>query len=198
MTTYAETFERVIAGEFGQASEDERLGAIREVIQIACIAAAAVAIQPIPIVDVVLIAPIQIGLVQAVGRIHGYQLDKKAVLEVLSSFGAGLVTQGVLLATSKLVPFVGWLAAVPMAYALTYSVGEVAHYYFKSGRGVSPDDLQSMFKKLYREKREQKERAQKENAGLRDKLEDLVAAREAGLISEREFEQKKAELLAAL
>jgi uncharacterized protein (DUF697 family) len=198
MSAYAETFERVIAGNFEAASDEEKLMAVREVIQVASVAAAAVTVQPIPIIDMALIAPIQIGMVQAIGRIHGYKLDRKSVLEILSSFGAGLVTQGVLISTAKIIPIVGFLAAIPMAYALTWSVGEVAHYYFKSGRGVSPDELRVMFEKLYREKREERARAGKRDGSLKERLEDLVAAREAGLVSEEEFARKKQRILGDL
>jgi len=197
MTTYAETFERVVSGVYSNASDEEKLVAVREVIQVASIAAAAVTIQPIPIIDVALIAPIQIGLVQAIGRVHGYTLDKKSVVEILSSFGAGLVTQGVLLSTSKLIPIVGWLAAIPMAYALTWSVGEVAHYYFKMGRGVSPDELEAMFQKIYRSKREERARESK-SSSLKARLEDLNEAFKAGLVTEAEYQKKKEELLGAV
>jgi len=197
MPSYAETFERVATGEYAQASDEEKLEAVREVIQIASIAAAAVSIQPIPMLDIALIAPIQIGMVQAIGRVHGYALDKKSVVEILSSFGAGLVTQGVLLSTSKLIPIVGWLAAIPMAYALTWSVGEVAHYYFKMGRGVSPDELEAMFQKIYRSKRAEKAREQK-SGSLKARLEDLTEAFKAGLVSEAEYQKKKEEILGAV
>lgn len=198
MSTYAETFERVVNGDFASAGDEQKVEAVREVIQVASVAAAAVTVQPIPIIDMVLIAPIQIGMVQAIGRVHGYRLDRKSVLEILSSFGAGLVTQGVLISTTKLVPIVGFLAAIPMAYALTWSVGEVAHYYFKSGRGVSPDELKDMFEKLYGSKRKEKADASRRSGSLKEKLSDLVAAYEAGLVTEDEFKKKKEEILKAL
>jgi uncharacterized protein (DUF697 family) len=197
MASYAETFERVVTGEYANASDEQKLEAVREVIQVASIAAAAVTIQPFPVVDIALIAPIQIGLVQTIGRIHGYVLDKKSVVEILSSFGAGLVTQGILLSTSKLIPIVGWLAAIPMAYALTWSVGEVAHYYFKMGRGVSPDELGAMFQKVYHSKRDEKSAAHK-SSSLKSRLQELTEAHRAGLISEAEYQKKKEELLGAL
>ena len=126
MATYLETLKRVAQGDYQDASQQERDHAIREVIQIASAAAAAVSVQPIPFVDVALVSPIQIVMVQAIARVHGYALDKKAVLEILSTFGASLVAQNVIMAAAKFVPFLGWLVALSMSFALTYAIGEVS------------------------------------------------------------------------
>ena len=195
---YGATFDRVLGGDFDEATELEKVAAVHEVLQVASIAASAVSIQPIPFVDMVLIAPIQIGMVQCIGRIYGYRLDKKAVVEILSTFGAGLVTQGALMSAAKLIPFVGWLVTVPMAYAMTWAVGEVAHYYFQMGRGVPPSELSSMFERVYRQKKEERKTAQEGATSVHDKLKDIVRAREEGLLSDEEFEEAKAKILSEI
>ncbi len=197
-TTYGTTFDRVLRGDFSEATEAEKNAAVHEVLSVSAIAASAVSIQPIPFVDMVLIAPIQIGMVQCIGRIYGHRLDKKAVLEILSTFGASLVTQGAMMSAAKLIPFVGWLVTVPMAYAMTWAVGEVAHYYFRMGRGVPPAELAEMYERVYRDKRDERERAQRESTSLNDKLRDLVRAREEGLLTDEEFEAAKAKVLSEL
>jgi hypothetical protein len=53
-----------------------------------------------------------------------------------------------------------------------------------------------MFKKVYEEKRSEKQAAHKANASLKDKLEQLREAREADLLTDEEFEAKKRDLLA--
>ena len=82
-----------------------------------------------------------------------------------------------------------------MAYALTYAVGEVSDHYFRSGRGVAAEDLKSMFEKVYKQKRAEKEAANKSNETLKQKLEQLKDAFSSGLITEAEFNAKKEELL---
>ncbi len=196
--THGATFDRVLSGDFSEAGDEERNAAVYEVLQVSAIAASAVSIQPIPFVDMVLIAPIQIGMVQCIGRIHGHRLDKKAVLEILSTFGAGLLTQGALMSAAKLLPFVGWLVTVPMAYAMTWAVGEVAHYYFRMGRGVPPAELSRMYERIYRSKREERKAAQEASDSVSDKLRDLVRAREEGLLSDEEFEAAKTKVLSEL
>lgn len=195
MPSYADTLKRVMEGGYDGADEATKAQAVRDLIQMCSIAAGAVAIQPIPFVDVALISPIQIGLVQGIGRIHGHKLDRKSVLEILSTFGASLLAQNVILAAAKFIPFFGWVVGPAMAYALTYAVGEVSDFYFRSGRGVAPEELRAMFDKVYREKRAEKEAANKGNETLKDKLEQLKDAYKSGLLTEEEFNRKKEELL---
>jgi uncharacterized protein (DUF697 family) len=195
MASYLDTLKRVMEGGYDSASAEEKTQAVRDMIQVCSLAAGAVAIQPIPFADIALISPIQIGLVQAIGRIHGQHLDRKSVLEILSTFGASIVAQNVIMAAAKFIPFLGWAVGPSMAYALTYAVGEVSDHYFRSGRGVSPQDLKSMFDKVYRAKRAEKETAAKGNESLKDKLEQLKEAFASGLITEAEFNAKKEELL---
>src|SRR5688572_9284800 len=126
MANYLETLRRVMDGDYEHASQDEKNAAVRDVVQVCSIAAAAVTIQPIPLLDTALISPIQIAMVQAIGRVHGYKLDKKSIVEILGTFGASLVAQNVIMAAAKLIPFAGALITISMAYALTWAIGDVS------------------------------------------------------------------------
>ena len=196
MADYREVFRRIAEGDYDDAPAEEREEAVRKLIQVCSAAAAAVTVQPIPFLDTALISPIQIGMVQGVARIYGHRLDKKSVLEMLSTFGASMVAQNVMMAAAKFVPFLGSLVAISMAYALTWAIGEVSDHYFKNGRGVPASELQEMFKKVYQDKRREKESKHKGNSTLKDKLEQLKQAFDAGLLDEEEFRQKKEDLLA--
>ncbi len=189
---YLDTINRVMTGNYDNASEEERKAAAKEVITVCAAAASAVTIQPFPVADVVLMSPIQIAMVQAVGKVHGYKLEKKAILEIISTFGASLVAQNVIMAAAKLVPVLGSIVAMSMAYALTYAIGEVSDHYFKNGRSVSSSELKDRFNSVYKAKKAEREKAGK---SLKDKLEALKKAREQGVLSEEEFEKKKEEVL---
>jgi len=190
-----ETVKRVMNGDFSDASPEERDKAVREVLEICSIAAGAVTIQPIPFVDIALISPIQIALVQAVGRVYGYSLDKKSVLEILSTFGASLLAQGAIMAAAKFIPFIGWVVVPAMSFALTWAIGEVSAHYFKNGRGVSQEELKSMFDRVYQRKKDEKTQQHKSNTTLKERLEQLKEARREGLLTDEEFEAKKADIL---
>ncbi|MBI4817048.1 MAG: DUF697 domain-containing protein [Deltaproteobacteria bacterium] len=195
MKRHVETLKRIMDGDYRSASDDERRAAVREVIEVCSVAAGAVAIQPIPILDIALLSPIQIAMVQGIARVHGHSLDKRAVVEMLSTFGASIVAQSVIMAAAKFVPFAGWIMAIAMAYALTYAIGEVSDHYFTHGRGVSSEELRERFERVYKEKRDEKQRAHKANSTLKEKLEQLKDAHKAGLLTEEEFAKKKEELL---
>jgi uncharacterized protein (DUF697 family) len=195
MASYKETLDRILQGDFESASPEERAEAVRDVINVCSVAAGAVTFQPIPFLDTVLISPIQIAMVQAIGRVYGHRLDQKAIIEMLSTFGASLLAQNAIIAAAKFIPFAGWVVSISMAYALTYAIGEVADHYFKNGRGVSAEELKSMFDRVYREKKKEKQDAHSSNDELKTKLEKLERAYAEGVLTEEEFERKKQELL---
>ena len=192
---YAETVSRVLSGDYTEASPEDKVKAQRELVQVCSVAAAALSIQPFPFLDTALIAPVQIAMVQGIGKIHGFRLDKKSILEILASFGASLVAQNVMMAAAKFVPGIGWVVSASMAYAMTWAIGEVSDYYFRTGRGATQAELREMFDTVYRAKRKEKEEANKGDESLASRLVQLNEARKAGLLTEEEFEKKKQEML---
>src|SRR5687767_7027281 len=141
MASHLATLRRVLEGDYDKATDEEKSIAVRELVQVCSVAAGAVTIQPFPLIDTALIIPIQIGLVQGVGRIHGYKnLDNKAVLEMLSTFGASIVAQNLIMAAAKFIPFFGWVITISMGYALTWAIGEVSDHYFRNDRKVDEEE----------------------------------------------------------
>lgn len=195
MSSHLDTIKRVLDGNYEEATDAEKTTAVKELIQVCSVAAGAVTIQPIPFVDTALIAPIQIGLVQGIGKIHGYKLDKRSILEVLSTFGASIVAQNVIMAAAKFIPFFGWVITISMGYALTWAIGEVSDHYFRNGRNVDEAELKDMFERVYKTKKEEKSAANKGNKTLKQKLEELKEAKKDGLLTDEEFEAQKAKLL---
>ena len=128
MSGHLDTIRRVLDGDYTDASDEDRQRAVRELVQVCSVAAGAMTIQPFPLLDTALIAPIQIAMVQGIGKIHGHKLDTKSVLEMLSTFGASIVAQNVIMAAAKLIPFFGWVVTISMAYAMTWAIGEVSDH----------------------------------------------------------------------
>ncbi len=196
MATYSEVLERIVRGDYDDAPVAERTEAVAKAIQACAVAAAALTVQPVPLLDSALIAPVQIAMVQAIGRVHGHRLDRKSVLEILSTLGASIVAQNAAMAAAKLIPLFGWVVAPSMAYALTWAIGEVSDLYFRSGRGLEPEELRSRFQEVYRAKKAEKEAAHRGDGTLKERLAQLEEAYQAGLIDEAEFSRKKEEVLA--
>lgn len=197
MSTYQDLLNRIMKGDYSEVSASEKQTDIDELKKVCAVASAAVSFQPIPLLDTAMISPIQIAMVQGIARVHGYKLDQRAILEMLSTFGASLVAQNVIMAAAKLIPVAGWLVSVSMAYALTYAIAEVSDHYFATGRGADSAELKEMFKKVYKAKKDEKQRAHKGNASLAQRLEQLKKARQDGLINDAEFAAKKEEMLSS-
>lgn len=195
MSGHLETIKRVLDGDYSSATAEEKSRAVKELIQVCSVAAGAVTFQPIPLVDTVLVTPIQIGLVQGIGKIHGYKLDSKSVLEILGTFGASIVAQNLIMAAAKLIPFVGWVVSISIGFALTWAVGEVSDHYFRNGRKVDEAELKAMFERIYKTKKAEKTEEHKGDKTLKDKLEQLKKAKADGLLTDEEFEAKKSEIL---
>ena len=193
---FAETFARIMSSGYADSSDAERNAAVRELVTVASVAGAAVSIQPLPLLDTALLVPIYVSLVRGIGKIHGYALDTKAVLEVLSSFGASLVAQHVVRSAVRLVPGFGLVVGASMGYALTYAIGEVSDHYFRTGRGISNAELREMFGRAYEKKRAEKASVHADDRSLRTKLEQLKDAFAAGLLTEIEFGKMKEQILA--
>ncbi len=195
MAGHLETIKRVLDGDYRDASEEEKTRAVKELVQVCSVAAGAVTFQPFPLVDTFLITPIQIGMVQGIGKIHGYKLDSKSVLEMLGTFGASIVGQNLIMAAAKLIPFFGWVVSISIGYALTWAVGEVSDHYFRNGRNLDEAELKAMFERIYKSKKAEKTEQHKGDKSLRDKLEQLKKAKADGLLTDEEFEAKKNEIL---
>ncbi len=193
-----ETIARVMHGNFENATDAEKLAAVRDVTLACSVAAAAITVQPVPLLDIALLAPVHVGMVQAIGQVHGHKLDAKSVVEMLATFGGTMVTRSILGSVVKVIPVFGWAASASMAYAMTYAIGEVSHCYFASGRGLSSTQLRSMFRSVYDAKRAEKAEAAKANETLKEKLRQITDAYEAGLLTAEEYREKKEQVLKEL
>lgn len=170
--------------------------AVQKDIKRAGVATAAVAVQPVPFVEMIFITPIQMAMVRHIGVLRGYKLDKKVALELWKSFRASILTQTAVITAVKFVPGVGSIAAATVAYSLTTTIGEVADYYFRHERKTPVGELLRLFKAILTQKRGQKTPAEVRNiTAKRRDLDALEKARVARKLSDAEYERRKNEIL---
>jgi uncharacterized protein (DUF697 family) len=151
---YTQPLRRCLDGEFDGASDEEKERAVEDLIRMCSSAAGAIVVQPIPVVDAFLLPPIHLRMVQGIGRIHGYLLDKKGCRQVVRPLGGRLFRMNAAIAGAKLVPLVpliGDIIAISIAYALTSAIGELSDRYFRTGRTMLPADVRTAFDSIYRE-----------------------------------------------
>lgn len=107
------------------------------------------------------IIPLQMKMVYAIGRAHGYELDRSHIKELLATLGVGLTSQYVEEVARKLIgglfrKVAGGLGGAlgrqatssAMAFATTYALGQVAKQYYGGGRTLSMDKLKASFQGL--------------------------------------------------
>jgi uncharacterized protein (DUF697 family)/tellurite resistance protein len=107
------------------------------------------------------IIPLQIKMVYAIGKSHGYELDQGHIRELLATLGVGLTSQyleqfgrkllGGLLgkAAGGLMGGLGKTATgVAFSFATTYALGQVARRYYAGGRQMSSALLKDSFQGL--------------------------------------------------
>lgn len=178
-------------------SEPDPDQAAARVIRNYSIAAAAAAVQPIPLVDLALLTPIQVGMVRSIATVYSQPLGLRSALELLGTFGTSLVAQQAIMAAVKLAPMAGLPVAISVAYAITYAIGEASKVHFERGSLLSNENLREIFRRTYRKQRDAIKHAVKDEH-LVGELRRLTKARRSGQIEEAEYERRKHELISRL
>jgi uncharacterized protein (DUF697 family) len=166
---------------------------------------------PIPIADLFAVSAIQLDMIRQLAKLYEVdfkQTEGKAMISALT--GTGLARLGA--RAVKFIPGVGsMLGGITLAAlsgASSYALGEVFKKHFETG-GTFLDFDPSRLKKYYDEKFEkgkevaediQKTQQQKEESSsgvsIIDKIKELSDLKNAGAISQEEFEILKKKLLA--
>jgi len=122
------------------------------------VSAGAAAIQPIPLVDSFIIAPIQIAMILHLGKIYGVAITKSAAGGILSSLGLSLAGNMLFLNLVSFVPGFKQVLGPAIAYGLTYTSGLIVKELFETGNLTpSKADLEALANKYKDEVRAAKE-----------------------------------------
>ena len=122
-------------------SQDEN---VDEVIKSAALLAGAIAVEPIPFADILLITPVQAKMVLHIGKIYGFDISTERSLEIARELGVtvayGMAARQVMRGLAKLaLPVIGGLITAPAVYGWTFALGRVAQNYFERRRLGLPD-----------------------------------------------------------
>ncbi|WP_168734638.1 YcjF family protein [Deinococcus sp. KSM4-11] len=122
-------------------SQDENAD---EVIKSAALLAGAIAVEPIPFADILLITPVQAKMVLHIGKVYGFDITPERSLEIVRELGVtvayGVAARQVMRGLAKLaLPIIGGLITAPAVYGWTFALGRVAQNYFERKRLGLPD-----------------------------------------------------------
>lgn len=131
---------------------------VRALIYTQAVASAGVALTPLPMADMALITPLQIGLVATIGYFHGIAVSKDRIVELLGVLGAGYGLREAARQLIKVIPGVGSVVSAAVAFAGTVALGEAANLWFKRQMKVPVEDLQRLFRSSAERARQEYER----------------------------------------
>jgi small GTP-binding protein len=109
----------------------------------AAAAAGAVALAPLPLVDVIPLLALQSSLVLAIARIYKYRITPGRARELLATFGLGFAGRTLFQQLSKLGGPPGWALAAAIAASTTAAMGYAAMLWFEKGERMTRDRLRA-------------------------------------------------------
>lgn len=116
---------------------------VEEVIKSAALLSGAIAVEPIPFADMLLITPVQAKMVLHIGKIYGFEITPERSREIAQELGAtvayGVVARQVMRGVAKIaLPVIGGIITAPAVYGWTFALGRVAQQYFERKRAGLP------------------------------------------------------------
>ena len=146
-----------MAVALGRALPAYRRQLCRRLIGGAAVLNAAIAVEPIPGIDIPLLLASQVRLVLRIGAIYGESLSVRHARELLTTIAGGVVLRYLAAQLGKLVPGPGWLIGAAVTGLGTWAIGWVAMAYFESGKRLTPHQLRQRYKRLLRRPRSEPE-----------------------------------------
>lgn len=148
-----------------------------EVIKSAAMLSGAIAVEPLPFADILLLTPLQAKMVLHIGKIYGFDITPERAKDILQELGAtvayGFVARQVMRGVAKIVlPVIGGLITAPAVYAWTFALGKLSQQYFES-RATGQDFGKAERKRIASEAREQSKKflpSAEAFSGLADEL----------------------------
>jgi small GTP-binding protein len=125
----------------GQALPAYRRKLARQATRGAATTAAAIALAPLPIVDVVPLLAVQASLVLGIARIYDQKITLRRARELVATFGLAILGRTLFQELSRLGGPPGWLLAAAIASSTTAVMGYAAAVWFERGERLTRDAL---------------------------------------------------------
>jgi len=154
----------------------------------------AIGLVPIPVADLFVLTPIQLGMVAAIGYFHGVEVTRERAFDLTTTVGAGLGLRETARQLIKLVPGWGCAISAAVAFAGTVALGEAANFWFKHRMKASPTDLREVFERTAARAKTEFQAREAKATWLSTRLARLRRDLESGLIDTQEYELRVAEL----
>ena len=135
--------EPEIVAALGAALPDYRRMLAWSVTKKAGATAAAIALAPLPFLDVFPLLAVQSSLVLGIARIYGQRITLARARELVVTFGLGFLGRTLFQELSKLGGPPGWVLAAAIASSTTVVMGRAAAAWFERGERAKASDLRA-------------------------------------------------------
>jgi len=173
----------------GQQRADQSLKEkrIRALIYSKAGVCAGVALVPIPVADILVLTPIQLAMVTAIGYFHGVEVTSERAAELMGVVGAGIGFREAARQLVKLVPGYGSAISAAVAFAGTVALGETANVWFARQMKVDASDLRAVFQRSAEKAKSEFAAAHPDESHVARSAAELRKKLAAGTITEAEF-----------
>jgi small GTP-binding protein len=144
-----------LAVALGRALPAYRRHATNKIIRNAAVLNAIIGAEPIPGLDIPFLMTVQARMVLRVAAIFGESLSFQRANTLAATIVGGMVLRYLAMEVAKLIPGPGWIASAIISAAGTWAIGQVAVRYFERGKKLSTAEMQGMYKRLARKRRQQ-------------------------------------------
>ncbi|MBI3763371.1 MAG: DUF697 domain-containing protein, partial [Chloroflexi bacterium] len=136
--------EPEIVAALGRALPEYRWRLAWTAITGAASTSAAIALAPLPIVDVIPLLAVQSSLVLGIARIYNYDVTPERAKELAVTFGLGFLGRTLFQELSKLGGPPGWLLSAAIASSTTVVMGYAAIMWFEKGEKLTGESLKKI------------------------------------------------------
>ena len=140
--------EPEIVAALGAALPAYRMALAWSAARKAAATAAAIALTPLPILDVFPLLAVQASLVLGIARIYGQRITFGRARELVVTFGLGFLGRTLFQELSKLGGPPGWLLSAAIAASTTVVIGRAAAVWFERGERAKASDLRAESRSL--------------------------------------------------
>ena len=188
-------------------NQEEKRNRADDIIRNHLAFAASAALLPIPVADFAAVSAVQLNMLRQLAslyRVNFADVLGRNIIAALAGGGIARVAASLIKAIPGVGTVIGEFTMPALSAASTYALGQVVASHFSKGGTLEDFDL-GMAKKKYEEELKNGKQAAKEAANKADAPEDFAAKlkklselKAAGILSDEEFSQMKAKILAQI
>lgn len=189
----------------------DKLNEAREIIQHHVIWSMGAGAVPLPVLDIAAVTMVQLDMLKQLSRLYDIDYNEssgKSLITALAGSTLARIGSSFVKSIPGIGSILGGVSMVILSGASTYAIGQVFSQHFERGGTFFDFDMgwaQRKYDEEFNKGKdvasdlEKKENANGQNKGsVFAKLDELVKLKKDGLLTDEEFQKKKAELLAQL